>query len=122
MGSFQLIQADYMLEVQAHTYRNSDSRESSGDCCDRFFVCVGQCDNQFIFCLRESSTPNDGNPSNCPLGSYSTGEIGGDSFTFSSPIASGVPNPMTFTGSVWPVSKVDMRATYLNRGPRARVV
>ena len=95
-----------MLDVMAHTYRNSGSRESSGDCCDRIIFCVGQCDNQFIFCLRHSFTSNDGNPSNCPLGSFSTGEIGDDSFTFSSPIAAGVPNPMTFTGSVWPVSKL----------------
>ena len=31
--------------------------------------------------------------------------VGDDDFTFgSTSIASGVPNPMTFTGSVWPVS------------------
>ena len=38
------------------------------------------------------------------LGRYSTGEIGDDDFSLRTPIASGVPNPMTFTGSVWPVS------------------
>ena len=100
----QLIQADYVLEVRAHTYQNSRHRDSNNDCCDIGFLSCGQCDNQFIFCLRGASTSNDGNPNNCPLGRYSTGEIGDDDFTFSSPIASGVPNPMTFTGSVWPVS------------------
>ena len=100
----QLIRADYVLEVRAHTYQNSRSRDSNDACCDIGFFSCGQCDNQFIFCLRGSSTSNDGNPNNCPLGRYSTGEIGDDSFTFGSPIASGVPNPMTFTGSVWPVS------------------
>ena len=97
----QLAQATYTLEVRAHSYRNSDHGESDGGCCD--FWC-GQCDNMFVFCLRESSTADDGNPGNCPLGRYSTGDIGDDSFSFSTPIASGVPNPMTFTGSVWPVS------------------
>ena len=102
-GSSQLIEADYVLEVRAHTYQNSRNRDSSGSPCD---VVFSECENQFVFCLRESSTSNDGNPNNCPLGRYSTGEIGGDSFTFSSPIANGVPNPMTFNGNEWPVSKL----------------
>ena len=100
----QLTQADYVLEVRAHTYENSGHRLSNGDCCDISLLECGECDNQFVFCLRGSSISNDGNTNNCPLGRYSTGEIGGDSFTFSTPIASGVPNPMTFNGSVWPVS------------------
>ena len=103
--SFQLSQADYILEVRAHTYQNSRHRDSNNDCCDFCLFCCGVCDNQFVFCLRGSSTPNDGDPNNCPLGRYITGEIGDDSFTFSTPnLASGVPNPMTFAGSVWPVS------------------
>ena len=103
-----------MLEVRAHTYQNSRSEDSNGDCCDRFIFCTGQCENQFVFCLRGSSTSNDGNRNNCPLGRYSTGEIGDDSFTFSSPITNGVPNPMTFSGSVWPVSKVGMHIPCFN--------
>ena len=54
-------------------------------------------------CENHLATSN-GNSNYCPLGRYSTGEIGDDSFTFRIPIASGVPNPMTFTGSVWPIS------------------
>ena len=55
--------------------------------------------------MRPPGTSRDDNSGNCPLGSYSTGEIGGDSFNFgSTSIASGVANPMVFTGSVWPVS------------------
>ena len=100
----QLTQADYVLEVRAHSYKNSGHGDGSGACCDPF---CGICDNLFVFCLRESSTANDGNPNNCPLGRYNTMEyIEDDSFTFSSPIASGVPNPMIFTGSVWPVSHI----------------
>ncbi len=30
-----------------------------------------------------------------------------DSWDFGTPIEDGVPNPMTFTGSVWPVSVLD---------------
>ena len=98
----QLTQADYVLEVRAHTYTNSDHRDSNGDCCDPG---CGGCDNLFIFCLRRSSTANDGNSNNCPLDKYTTtSHIENDNFTFSSPIDSDVPNPMTFNGSVWPVS------------------
>ena len=101
----QLVQADYILEVRAFTYQNNRNRDSNGDCCDFGVFSCGGCDNQFVFCLRDSLTPDDSNPNNCPLGRYETGEIGDDSFTFSTPnLASGVPNPMTFTGSVWPVS------------------
>lgn len=95
-----------MLEVRAHSYENigdSGHGDSSGGCCDPG---CGVCDNLFVFCLQELSTANDGDPINvCPLGRYNTvSSIEDDSFTFSSPIASGVPNPMTFNGSVWPVS------------------
>ena len=92
--------------MKAHIYQNSRNRDSNGECCDIGFFTCDECDNQFVFCLRESSTSNDGNPDNCPLGRYSTEKIGGDSFTFGSPIANGVPNPMTFNGTEWPVSKV----------------
>ena len=96
-----------MLEIRAHSYQNSDHLERSGDCCDyAIFTDCGYCDNQFVFCLRGSSTSN-GNSNNCPLGSYSTeGYIEDDSFTFRSPSFNGVPNPMTFRGNVWPVIKL----------------
>ena len=58
----QLTQADYVLEVNAHTYQNSRSRDSNDACCDIGFFSCNQCDNQFIFCLRGSSTSNDGDP------------------------------------------------------------
>ena len=102
---FQFTHANYVLEIWAHTYQNSRSRDSNDDCCDALIVCVGECDNQFIFCLRGTSTANDGNTNNCPLGSYCTGEIGDDSFTFSTPISNGVPNPMIFSGNIWPVRR-----------------
>ena len=106
------MEANYVLEVRAHTYQNSEHRDSGGQCCESVssFGCslVGDCDNIFTFCLRQSGTPNDDNPANCPLGSYDTVSAvdGGDDISFGgSSIAPGVPNPMTFTGSsVWPVS------------------
>ena len=103
----QLTQADYVLEVRAHTY--SGHRDSNSDCCD--VPGCGVCDKLFIFCLRGSSTANDGNSDNCPLGEYTTMlHIENDNFTFSSPIDSDVPNPMTFNGSVWPVSHTSKAA------------
>ena len=105
-----------MLEIRAHTYRNSNHKDSAGYCCDLItrsgcisWLCGGsrgcQCDNYFRFCLRSTGTSHDDNAGNCPLGRYTTREVGDDDFSFgSTSIASGVPNPMTFTGSVWPVS------------------
>ena len=84
-----------MLQIEAISYSTTDS------CCDIF---CGTCDNQFDFCLRYRGTAQDGNTGNCPLGSFRSGEVYGSSFTFSRSIA-GVANPMSFTGSVWPVSE-----------------
>lgn len=105
-----VVKASYVLEIRAHTYQNNEHRGSNGNCCESTstFGCslAGNCDNIFIFCLRNFGTSRDDNPANCPLGSYNTvDDIGGDDITFSSPsIANGVPNPMTFSGSFWPVS------------------
>lgn len=114
--ALQLHQAEgtYRLEIRAVSYSNSEHKDAEGICCeiggrtsgcDPWWCPHCECDNRFNFCLRAPGTSRDDNPGNCPLGSYSTGEIGDDSFSFgSSSIASGVPNPMSFTGSVWPVS------------------
>ena len=104
---------NYQLEIRAHSYSNSPHRDAAGGCCDKggrsncdpwwCFYC--QCDNEFVFCLRNSGTAHDSNTGSCPLGTYSTGEVGDDSFNFgSNSIYSGVSNPMLFQGSVWPVS------------------
>ena len=87
-----------MLEINARNYYY-DQHDNRCDV-DIF----DECDNKFKFCLRGSGSARDGNTENCPLGYYSTGEIGDNNFTFGSEsIARGVPNPMTFTGTVWPV-------------------
>ena len=103
-----------MFEARAHTYSNNGHRKSSGECCeivDQTDSCAPSwcpncdCDNRFKFCLRRYGTAHDDNTGNCALGIYSTGMVGDDSFSFnSSHIASGVTNPMRFTGSQWPVS------------------
>ena len=86
----------YQLQVDAVRYSTSDS------CCD--FWC-GECDNLFDFCLRGSGTSQDGNIGNCPLGLHRSGStVDGSSFSFGSSIGS-ITNPMTFSGSVWPVRK-----------------
>ena len=112
------LEATYTFEVRAINYANSQHKDSNGVCCEllRTSGCTPwwcahcECDNKFNFCLRNSGTARDDNVGNCPLGSYSTGEIGDDSFSFgSTSVASGVPNPMVFTGSVWRVSiKLDI--------------
>ncbi len=98
-----------MLEVQANSYRNVDHKDSAGLCCERHrmnncipwwcFYC--ECDNYFLFCLRNSETGMESNRGNCPLGSYSTYVAEDDSFTFGNRIAGGV---LSFCGDVWPVS------------------
>lgn len=102
-----------MFEVRAHSYRNSEHKESAGYCCESYdtsgcdpWWCLHcQCDNYFKFCLRNTGTTRDDNAGNCPLGSYTTAVVGDDDFSFGSTrISNGVPNPMMFTGSVWPVS------------------
>ena len=60
--------AAYVLNVRLYTYRNSNHRDSSGDCCDYFIFrprrCKNDCDNIFTFCLRGANDLTD-----CPLGS-----------------------------------------------------
>ena len=104
-----MVKATYTLVIRAHHYRNSEHKLSNGFCCEinRRFSCnpwfcfLCQCDNYFRFCLRRSGTSPDDNSANCPLGSYRTGVLGDDDFSFSSS-ASGV---LTFHGDVWPVSR-----------------
>lgn len=112
------MRADYRLEVTAHVYSNPESVISTGYCCDRRYHrndrppnCDDRerCDTGFTFCLRNLGTPHDGNPVRCPLGRYETiEEVGGDYITFSMPFIErpNVPNPLVFTGSVWPVSLI----------------
>ncbi len=112
----QVVCGGYVLEIGARNYRNKYHKESSGHCCelyqtsncDPWWCTHCHCDNRFRFCLRYLQTRRDGNTGNCPLGGYSTRYVGGDSFTFSNWIPSTyrhIPNPMRFTGGVWPVSK-----------------
>ena len=96
-------EAAYTLEIRAHHYWNPD-HHMIGGCCE-WFNCADECDNRFKFCLRGYEAHRDGNENNCPLGSYSTGEIGNDGFSFgSSQIDKEVSNPMTFEGNIWGVS------------------
>ena len=105
------MEARYILEIRAHTYQNKGHGDSEGLCCESSILsppsCTFDCDNIFVFCLRNASTARDDNPQNCPLGRFDTVDDvpGGDAITFSSVnITSEVPNPMTFIGDVWPVS------------------
>ena len=108
------VSSSYTLYVRANSYSNSYNTVADGTCCNQFatsscnyWLCLNcQCNNYFTFCLRAYGASHDGNATLCPLGSYKTGDIGDDSFSFgSSSIDSGVPNPLVFTGNVWPVSR-----------------
>lgn len=108
----------YQLEVRAVSYSNPHHRAASGRCCERFGYTMNcapghcgycDCDNRFFFCLRGPEADRGSNIGNCPLGSYSTGEIEMDVFDFDgSSLGNGVSNPMLFQGSVWPVSELHM--------------
>ena len=103
-----------MLEVRALSYRNTGGKKSSGFCCGAVFdtdcdsVPGGHpCHNGFVFCLRCIDAAEDENCATCPLAieRYATaGAVGDDDFSFATPLDSGVPNPMAFTGNIWPVS------------------
>lgn len=109
------MKADYRLEVTAHDYSNPDGVTSNGYCCERtryqppHCYTHDTCDSIFTFCLRNLYTPHDGNPVNCPLGRFQTrDEFGENYIIFDASFIErpGIPNPLVFTGSIWPVSKM----------------
>lgn len=113
MQQFAPVEGTYTLQVRAHTYRNSVYKDAAGYCCEiyRTYSCNPwwcgscRCDNRFNFCVRNYGTRQDNNAGNCPLGSMRTGVVynNNDYFNFPSRMG-GVSNPMSFTGSSWPVS------------------
>ena len=113
---FPPLACTYTLQVHAHTYRNTYHLNSDAYCCEHYSwtnclqsgwctTTTCKCDNRFNFCLRNYGTGQDNNANNCPLGSKRTGLVYSDNdyFNFSSSMG-GVSNPMSFTGSSWPVS------------------
>ena len=113
--SFFQLMADYRLEVTAHAYSNPDGVTSTGYCCDYRYSSRSRppncdrrdnCDTGFTFCLRSLGTQHDGSPVNCPLGRYETRQhVGEDYITFNQQYieSPSVPNPLVFTGAIWPV-------------------
>ena len=113
---FPPVACTYTLQVHAHTYRNTYHLISDAYCCEHYSwtnclqsgwctTTTCKCDNRFNFCVRNYGTGQDNNANNCPLGSKRTGLVYSDNdyFNFSSSMG-GVSNPMSFTGSSWPVS------------------
>ena len=108
------VESTYTLQVRAQTYRNQYSKDSRGYCCESYSRsnCVPwwcgsscRCDNRFNFCLRSYGTRQDNNANNCPLGSRRTSVVYSNNDYFNFPTRmGGVTNPMSFTGSSWPVS------------------
>jgi len=120
MQQFAPVEGTYTLQVRAHTYRNSVYKDAAGYCCEiyRRYSCNPwwcgscRCDNRFNFCVRNYGTRQDNNAGNCPLGSMRTGVVynNNDYFNFPSRMG-GVSNPMSFTGSSWPVSSTTSTVT-----------
>ena len=106
---FAPVLCTYTFQVRAESYRNTQSKNRNGCCCDNcnMHSCSGGylCDNRFNFCLRNYGTSHDNNVNNCPRGLTRTSVIysNNDNFNFPSPMG-GVPNPMSFSGGNWPVS------------------
>lgn len=104
--------ADYQFELQLLRYQNPSHRLAASErCCDSdlgLIHCRDHCDNTFWLCLSHPGQDD------CSFGQLSTGAVYvsdpnlSDIITFSSGgsyIASGVQNPLVFTGRDWPVSQ-----------------
>ena len=109
---FLSVACTYTFEVRAHTYSNRYHYDYRGRCCDHWWRrrnCRKPCDNRFNFCLRSYGASRNNNANDCPLGARRTAKVyeNDDYFNFPSPMG-GVPNPMSFSGSSWPVSTTAM--------------
>ena len=92
-------------------YENPTHRLMTDRCCDSnigLIQCIDHCDNILDFCLSYPGQKD------CSLGQLDTGTLFvadsslSDDITFATGgnfIASGVQNPLVFTGYEWPVSK-----------------
>ena len=106
----QFANATYTFEAELHLYSNTESELSNGDPCDT--ICIGdfcKCDNQFTFCLRPFSSGSENTDiDDCTLGGSKTTMVfqnsDGSSFDEVSDLGNGVPNPVEYAGSSWPVS------------------
>lgn len=115
-----VICADYQFELQLLRYQNPTHRLAASErCCDSdlgLAYCRDHCDNTFWLCLSHPGQDD------CSLGQLSTGTVYvsdpnlSDSITFSSGgsyIASGVQNPLVFTGHDWQVSQWVGQSLYM---------
>ena len=97
------MEGDYILQVNVMRYQNPTHGGislSPGD-----GNCNEMCANQLTFCLRPSGTSSS-NPEFCPLGIYITPGAGGDNdvYVIGNVDLLGLPNPLPFKGTLWPVS------------------
>lgn len=107
----QLAAAGYVFEAMVHSYSNPHSQARFLPCdlfC--FFGSVCQCDNQFTFCLRNENGSRSTNVDFCSLGDAQQTQFFDNSdnmnFEMLDTLGNSVPNPLFFTGDIWPVSKI----------------
>ncbi len=112
--------ASFEFQCILHTYSNINhtlGTASDVRCCDGSNSpdnCVSNCDNKFVFCLRNFSAITQDVGGTCTFGMISTRPDNSDMITFqmgdgvfqlspSSQISSAT-NPLVFNGGTWPVS------------------
>ena len=90
------------MVVQTHSYTNPNSQKVEGRrrCCDnnRDNNCNNECDNVFIYCLRNAGNPL--TPSDCPQGRNETSR----DTTLPDDVQYDTPLRLELEGTVWPVS------------------
>lgn len=107
----QITAAGYVFEAMVHSYSNPHSQARFLPCdllC--FFGSACQCDNQFTFCLRNENGSRSTNVDFCSLGDAQQTQFFDNSdnmnFEMLDTLGNSVPNPLVFTGDIWPVSKI----------------
>lgn len=99
---------DWTLFVRADCWEGTGDVDSGSSCEPLFDDGLGDCDPQFLFCLRPYATAGS-DTEDCPLGDVETGEFdNGDAFCFGDSYideSANVPNPIAFNNDgTYPVS------------------
>ena len=92
-----------------HSFTNNNHLDAEDEVCDIFCSddrCE-ECDNRFMFCLRNFGDFRSGNRAFCPLGGAmeTMAFDNSDAMIFSSltSLGNSVLNPVIYTGNSWPV-------------------
>ena len=104
LSNFQVCGATGRVNVQLLSYENSQSRDSSGSCCD--FPCSNPCDNYFRLCFAKP-----GSGSRCSLWDKKTKHLGYDTFKFPGDLGNNIKNPFVHRFTKWEVGTIIHRSS-----------